>query len=106
MPNKILYSPLALQDLTDTFNYIANVLNNASAAEATIKGILAKINALKEFPLIGAKLIFESNIDSGYRYICYKNYIAFYRTQANIIYIDRILYQKRDYLRLLNLNNL
>ena len=50
---KILYSPKSRKDLDNIFDYIHDDLNNPVAAKRTVKGILNKINELKEYPQLG-----------------------------------------------------
>ncbi len=99
--NKIVYSPKARNDLDEIWTYISEKLLNPSAAEATVNGILDTIDMLQAQAEIGKPLYFSSDLFSGYRFLVYKNYLAFYRTSADTIYIDRIIYGKRDYMRLL-----
>ena len=99
--NKIVYSPKARNDLDEIWTYISEKLLNPSAAEATVNGILDTIDMLQAQAEIGKPLYFLSDLFSGYRFLVYKNYLAFYRTSAEAIYIDRIIYGKRDYMRLL-----
>ena len=56
---------------------------------------------LQEQAEIGKPLYFSSNLFSGYRFLVYKNYLAFYRMSGGTVYIDRIIYGNRDYMRLL-----
>ena len=99
--NKIVYSPKARNDLDEIWTYISEKLLNPSAAEATVNGILDTIDMLQAQAEIGKPLYFSSDLFSGYRFLVYKNYLAFYRTSAETIYMDRIIYGKRDYMRLL-----
>ena len=99
MHYKIQYAPLALKDLDEIWDYITNELMNPSAAESTIYGIMNVIDDLADFPKRGAKLIFDNGLDSGYRFVFYKNYMVFYHIQTGFIQIDRIMYGKRDYMK-------
>ena len=99
--NKIVYSPKAQNDLDEIWAYISEKLLNPSAAEATVNGILDTIDMLQAQAEIGKPLYFSSDMFSGYRFLVYKNYLAFYRTSEDTVYIDRIIYGKRDYMRLL-----
>ena len=99
--NKILYSQKARNDLDEIWTYISEKLLNPSAAEATVNGILDTIDMLQAQAEIGKPLYFSSDLFSGYRFLVYKNYLAFYRTSEDTVYIDRIIYGKRDYMRLL-----
>jgi len=99
--HKILYSREALRDLDEIWEYIAFVLQNRSAASRMIDRILDAADQLEEFPEIGALLSSIADIESDYRFLVTENYLTFYRTGDNNIYIDRILYGRRDYLRVL-----
>ena len=99
--NKIVYSPKARNDLDEIWTYISEKLLNPSAAEATVNGILDTIDMLQAQAEIGKPLYFSSDLFSGYRFLVYKNYLAFYRTSEDTVYIDRIIYGKRDYMRLI-----
>ncbi len=102
MQSKIDYSPRALKDLDEILDYIEFELCNPIAAQNTVNGIMDKVDGLASFPESGAKLEFENGIDSGYRYVVFKNYIAFYRLRLdNTVYVDRVLYCGRDYMRML-----
>ena len=102
MLRRIEYSPRALKDLDSIWDYIEKELCNPSAAQNTVEGIMDKIDILMSFPEAGAKLEFENGLNSGYRYVSFKNYIAFYRLGSDdIVYIDRVVYSGRDYMRIL-----
>lgn len=101
MANAIHFSPLALRDLDEIWDYISEDLQNPSAASNTVGKILATIEILENFPESGSKLSSIVEVESDYRYLVCGNYLAFYRTQKRNIYIDRILYGKRDYLKIL-----
>mgnify|MGYP000848857518 CR=1 FL=1 len=101
MDNIICYSQLAVNDLDETWNCIAIELCNESAANDTINGILKAIETLKKFPESGAILKLPEDNISGYRFVKYGNYLAFYRTEGNTVYIDRVICSRRDYLKFL-----
>lgn len=54
---------------------------------------------------MGTPLSSVVNMKNDYRFVIFGNYVAFYRHVDGIIYVDRILYARRNYLRML-LNNL
>lgn len=102
MQSKIAYSPRALKDLDEIWNYIEFELCNPIAAQNTVNGIMDKVDGIASFPESGAKLEFENGLDSGYRYVVFKNYIAFYRLKSeNVVYVDRVSYCGRDYMGIL-----
>ena len=102
MQSKVEYSPKAVRDLDEIWDYIENKLCNPSAAQNTVDGIMDKIDDLAMFPESGAKLEFDNGLESGYRFVVFKNYLAFYRLRLdNVVYVDRVIYADRDYMRIL-----
>ena len=102
MQSKVEYSPKAVRDLDEIWDYIENELCNPSAAQNTVDGIMDKIDDLAMFPESGAKLEFDNGLESGYRFVVFKNYLAFYRLRPdNVVYVDRVIYAVRDYMRIL-----
>lgn len=101
MSNTLHYSSLALQDISDIYNYINTEKQNPIAAKNTIQGIKSAISELKTLDNIGTKVILPTDIETKYRFIQYKNYLIFYYSDKTEIYISRILYARRDYLNIL-----
>lgn len=100
MPNKIFFSPKAKSDLCSIHDYIVSEYDDEQAADSIISGILNATERLSEFPLSGAKLFLE-DMDTGYRYVLCKKYMAFYRFDNGTVYVDRVLYGGMDYLSIL-----
>ena len=101
MRNEIHYSVEARRDLDDIWDYIVTDLQNTSAAERVVSKIMDAVDRLEDFPEMGAPLAAIANVDSNYRFLVSGNYLIFYRVCGNDVYIDRILYGRRDYLRIL-----
>lgn len=99
--NKIYLSEEAQNDLIEIKTYIEEELLNPEAAIATVSRITRSLHILRTYAQAGALLSSIADIESDYRYIVSGNYISFYRAHDNIIYIDRILYARRDYMRIL-----
>ena len=99
----VVYSQKALSDLEEIGDYISMELQNPIAALNTVTKIQDKIDKLAGFPYIGALLssIFDDIEDNDYRYLVCMNYLAFYRVDGNTVYIDRIIYGRRDYITIL-----
>jgi addiction module RelE/StbE family toxin len=98
---KIRYSKLARNDLKDIKKYISNELSNPTAAQRVINNIAKRIRGLTQFPLMGAPLNVGDEAYADLRILVCGNYLAFYRPQGETIFIDRILYGRRDYLAIL-----
>ena len=101
MKNKIHYSPESRRDLDDIWDYIVSELQNRSAAERVINRIIDAADPLKNFAEMGTPLSSIADIGTDYRFLVSGNYMVFYRVQGNDVYIDRVLYGRRDYLRIL-----
>ena len=101
MQNKINYSPEALQDLDDIGDYIAIELSNPQAALRILNNIIEDIALLANNPLMGANLSSITGIASDYRFLVVRKYLVFFRFNNGIIFVDRILYGRRDYLSIL-----
>ena len=99
--NKLYYSPEALNDLDEIWEYIFEDLQNPTAAQNTVNGILNSIERLQDFSEIGPSLSSVTEVESDYRFLVCGNYLTFYRVKGEDAYIDRILYGRRDYLRIL-----
>lgn len=98
---EIRFSPEAINDLRETKAYITNELCNEQAAVSTIEKILQRIRMLSTFPASGAPLSSIVELDTDYRFLVCGNYTAFYRIEEELVYIVRVLYGRRDYIRIL-----
>ncbi len=98
---KLRINPLATEDLIEIRDYIAKELESPTAAMKVVGKIIENYEKLKEFPMIGANLSAKLNIKTDFRYLVSGNYIIFYRTDDEFVYIYRILYAGRDYLKIL-----
>lgn len=101
MKNKISYTAEALRDMDDIWDYIAFDLQNISAAERTVTKIMDTVDQLALFAEAGAPLASVSDANSEERFLVCGNYLVFYRADGNDVFIDRVLYGRRDYLRAL-----
>lgn len=97
----IKFSPEAITDLNRTKAYITEELCEEKAAENTISKILKRIRQLSEFPLSGSPLSSIINLNTDYRFLVCGNYTAFYRFENETVYIVRVLYGRRDFMRIL-----
>lgn len=98
---KINYSPEAQNDLDSIWEYITYHLSNPIAADNTVNTILDAIDNLETNPQMGIPLYFSDGLNSGYRYLICNSYLAFYRYSHGDVYVDRILYGRSDYMKVL-----
>lgn len=94
-------SPEAANDLREIRQYIAAQLDAPVPAQKLVSRILQSMRRLADFPESGPCLSSVLNIETAYRFQVCGNYLIFYRLEKQTVYIIRILYGKRDYLKLL-----
>ena len=101
MKNKIHYTVESRRDLDEILDYIVSELQNPSAAERVVSGIMDDVDRLEDFAELGPSLSSLTDVESDYRFLVTGNYLAFYRVSGRDVYVDRVLYGRRDYLRIL-----
>ena len=99
--NKIHYTAESRRDLDAIWDYIASDLQNVSAAERVVNRIMDDVDRLENHAEIGALLSSIADVESDYRFLVTGNYLTFYRVYGSDVYVDRVLYGRRDYLRVL-----
>ena len=98
---KILISPEAKRDMLEIKEYITEELGSPIASKNVTDKIIKQISRLSDFPKIGASLSSIIDIETNYRFLVCGNYTAFYRYTDETAFVDRILYGKRDFMRIL-----
>lgn len=98
---EIKFSPAAVKDLQETKTYIVEELCNEQAALGVMARILKCIHQLEAFPLSGAPLSGVVGFDTDYRFLVCGNYTVFYRFENHTVFITRVLYGRRDFIRIL-----
>lgn len=98
---KLHYAAEAQRDMDDIWDYIMSELHNPSAAERVVNGIMDAADQLEDFSEMGAMLASVADVETDYRFLVCGNYLAFYRISDDNIYVDRVLYGRRDYLHVL-----
>lgn len=101
MKYKVHYSKESLGDLDKIWDYIASELQNPTAAKRIVTSIMDAADQLAVFAEAGAPLASVFDIDSDYRFLVTGKYLTFYRVYEGKVYVDRVLYGRRDYLRIL-----
>lgn len=98
---KLFISPEAQNDLFEIKKYITEDLGNHTAAANVVARITKRIRELSEFPGLGASLESIISIQTDYRFLVCGNYTAFYRHDESNVYVDRVLYGRRDFMKVL-----
>ena len=91
--NKILYTAESRRDLDAIWDYIAS--------ERVVNRIMDDVDRLESHAEIGALLSSIADVESNYRFLVTGSYLTFYRVYGSDVYVDRVLYGRRDYLRIL-----
>ncbi len=98
---KIRVTPAALNDLKEIRYYIENDLSNLIAANNVIKRIIEDYSRLGISPHMGPSLSTKAPFDTDSRFIVSGNYLVFYKADDEYVSIYRILYGRRDYLKII-----
>ena len=99
--NNLHLSEEAQNDLIGIKTYIEEELLNPSAALTTVNRITKSLRILQSHTQVGTPLSSIADIESDYRFIVSGNYISFYRAYGSEVFIDRILYARCEYMRIL-----
>lgn len=102
MKYKVKYSKSAIRDLDRIWTEIFEASKNQNITIKYIYDLMAKIESKADFPKSGSPLYYENRF-TGYYYVVFKAYIAFYRIEKDSILVDRVLLGKSDYMRTLHL---
>ncbi|WP_205603324.1 type II toxin-antitoxin system RelE/ParE family toxin [Virgibacillus halodenitrificans] len=97
-----------MQDLHDIKEYISKEFDDSDAAVHVITKIMKCYGKLKEFPWLGIELSSKIDIPTDYKYLICGNYLVFYKSDDVYVSVYRILYSRRDYIKILfdeNINN-
>ncbi len=99
--NNLHLSREAQKDLRNIRAYISIELENPQAGLSTVGRITKTMRVLKDHAQIGTVLPVEENREYGYRYLLSGSYMIFYRVCGEDVYVDRVMYGRRDYLHAL-----
>lgn len=99
--NSLHLSEEAQSDLAEIKEYVSKELENPIAALSTVSKITNGMRILRSHAFAGAPLSSIANVESDYRFLVSGKYLIFYRVTDNEVYVDRVLYGRRDYLRIL-----
>lgn len=102
MSNHVKYSKAAIRDLDRVWAEVFEASRDIEITERYIEELLDKVEKKSDYPKSGSPLYYE-NTFTGYYFVVFKAYLAFYRIEQDSILVDRILFGKSDYMRVLRL---
>ena len=93
----------AENDLRDIILYISSQLSSPMTAMNMMDTIEEALLGLSEMPQKCAAVRDDRLASMGYRKLLIKNYVAFFTIdeQSKVVNVERILYARRDWLRIL-----
>lgn len=98
---EVKVTPQAAEDLLEIKNYIENELQNPVTAHNTIKTIVETYENLSTLAETGFPVERYVPFPTDYKFVLANNYSIFYRIDDNIVKVIRIMYSKRDFVRIL-----
>ena len=98
---KVHYLPLALDDLKNIVNYIANKLEAPRAAENLVNKIDREVKKIAENPFRCHVYTPMEKLKYEYKVLNIDNYSLFYIVEKEKVEIHRVLYSRRDTMSLL-----
>ena len=102
MKYKVKYSKSAIRDLERVWAEVFEASKNQKITIKYLDDLMNKIEAKADYPKSGSPLYYENGF-TGYYYVVFKAYLAFYRIENNSMLVDRVLLGKSDYMRILHL---
>ncbi len=98
---EVKVTPQAAEDLLEIKNYIENELQNPIAAHSTVLNIVETYENLSTLAEAGISVERYVPFPTDYKFVLANNYSIFYRIDDNIVKVIRIMYSKRDFVRIL-----
>ena len=102
MSYQVEYSKTAIRDLDRVWAEVFEASKDIETTEKYIEELLDKVEKKSDYPESGAPLYYE-NTFTGYYFVVFKAYLAFYRLEKETMLVDRVLFGKSDYMRILHL---
>lgn len=96
---KVVIYPSAQRDMQEIVSYLNTLSQDAALKYYDL--IVSGIASLQTMPERCPHPRDLSLAAKGYRYLSVNNYLVFYIVSDGVVHIHRVLYAKRDYLRLL-----
>ena len=104
MKYMIQYSKAAIRDLERVRLEVLNASTSNDVTDKYINDLLDAVEAKADFPKSGKPLYYE-NTFTGYYFVIFKAYLAFYRVEQTSVLVDRVLFSGSDYMKILRLDN-
>ena len=104
MSSAVSYSRQAVRDLDHVWEEVYLASGSYETAAGYVEQLINKVGSKADFSRSGSPLYYADSF-TGYYYVVFKAYLAFYHVKNNDIFIDRILHRKSNDMRVLRLNS-
>ena len=94
--HKILYLPLAEDDILQAVEYIADRLDNPAAAESLLTELDRAVERIARFPYAAELYRSDRPIRDELRMVSVKNYVLYYAVTEDTVEIRRLIHGRRD----------
>ena len=102
MSYQVEYSKAAIRDLDRVWAEVFEASKDVEITERYIEELLDKVEKKSDYPKSGSPLYYENSF-TGYYFVVFKAYLAYYRLEKETMLVDRVLFGKSDYMRTLRL---
>ena len=102
MKYKVQYSKSAIRDLDRVWAEVFEASKSYDITKKYIDDLMDKDEAKADYPKSGSPLYYQDSF-TGYYFVVFKAYLAFYRLEDDVMLIDRVLFGRSDYMRYLHL---
>lgn len=97
---KVLLTQAAKNDLDKVYLGVYDACLDEKKTRKYISELIDTIEKKADYPESGIPFYF-GDLFTGYRYVIYKSYLAFYRISNDIMIVDRILFGRSNYCEVL-----
>ncbi len=101
MKYMVQYSKSAIRDLERVWTEVLEVSKSYEIAAKYIEDLMDKVESKVNYPKSCSPLYFEDSF-TGYYFIIFKAYLAFFRLEGDTMLVDRVLFGRSDYMRSLH----
>ena len=94
--HKIVYLPIAEDDILAAVEYIAYKLDNPSAAEALLDELDKTAERVARFPYSSELYRTDRPMRKEIRMVSVKNYVLYYAVAEETVEMQRLIHRRRD----------
>ena len=94
--HKIVYLPIAEDDILAAVEYIAYKLDNPSAAKALLDELDKTVERVARFPYSSELYRTDRPMRKEIRMVSVKNYVLYYAVAEETVEIQRLIHGRRD----------